>query len=682
MRDLGKMICDEIDWSHPDLCAVPAKTHFEAGEYDAAVEAFVLGLRSRAEARTGYTREYVMHLRAACPEEEVQSAIDQVEGQMEMDMRLPYHSNPFAALGAETLFLIRNPALFERMAERVMDHRPNWEKGFQFGGTGAIGEVLRCLLMIEECPDRAIVPWLGWLILRMRDEWSRSVRWNEATLGTSNHNWIACAFSGFYTAGILLPEFKSLGKFRALGATYLEQVVHELFEEDGWIKEGSPGYHEFAANVVFAMAHLAERNGELLSDSVRRRLRTIADTNWKVVLPDGRYPLFGDYVHVGRYRGFTGQNRADRWAVAVLRRHAARYSLGRSKFVAAKISPDWTPLYGGILPDHGQDVLAAYQALPEVHPETVDTALPQSGLYVMRQNWTAHADCMALVAGATGPRVTSHKHADLLSFELYSRGRRILVDNGYGLPGEERDDDRGRMWRVGTSAHNTVTVDGKDNVEILQEFSYNQTVVPLVDKWVSDRSYAYFSGVHEGYTNRGIGVAAVRRKVFYLRDRYWILIDRLTSSGAAEHTYQLHFHLNVPGEPDAGGRVITSGQGGNLLIAPVPGFSGEATIEDNPYPIENYENPRHLTYTRKAVGHDLFVTVMIPFSDAEVPEVSTRVMEVECDDRKLSPWEGTGLEIEVNGEKDFYFDQHMTWTLPWSCGPYSGNQRLFHSQLA
>jgi hypothetical protein len=106
---------------------------------------------------------------------------------------------------------------------------------------------------------------------------------------------------------------------------------------------------------------------------------------------------------------------------------------------------------------------------------------------------------------------------------------------------------------------------------------------------------------------------------------------------------------------------------------------GQVTLEPNPYPIAGYENPDHLCYTRWTKGHDLFVTLLVPFSDNEIPAVEFSLAEVACDERQLSPWEGTGLHITINGRDDFYFDQHMKWNLPWHSGDYSGDRRLFHS---
>ncbi len=233
---------------------------------------------------------------------------------------------------------------------------------------------------------------------------------------------------------------------------YLERELHVLFEEDGWSKEGSPGYHEFAVSNLLEGAVLAARNGFVLPEAVWQRLRTIADAGWKLLAPDGDYPVFGDAVRRAQYAGFGDGQRSDRTTVAILRRRAARFSLPEARYVAEALDPQWR---GGSLSEYGVDLLPAYQRLASVAPSTLDTSLPHSGFYMMRQNWTPASDWVGIEAGALGSRITSHKHAGLLNFELYSRGRRLLVDNWYGPVAEERSDDRARMWRVSSAAHNT-----------------------------------------------------------------------------------------------------------------------------------------------------------------------------------------------------------------------------------
>ena len=91
--------------------------------------------------------------------------------------------------------------------------------------------------------------------------------------------------------------------------------------------------------------------------------------------------------------------------------------------------------------------------------------------------------------------------------------------------------------------------------------------------------------------------------------------------------------------------------------------------------------PDHLSYTRRGTGMQIFVTLLVPFEDAAVPDVAVRLLEIECDGRVLAPHEATALEITIDGRRDVYFDQHMAWNLPWRVGGHEGEGRLFHSHV-
>ncbi len=674
--DLAAEFCRRVDWELPALA--PFRSLHEAGDHARAALGVIRCLRERETPRLGYAREYIAALRTQAPAEERLAAVSRWEAAQVRDLLMPYHGNAFGALGAETTFLAATPERCRRLAARVIENQARWTEGY-WGVAHSICEVLRWLIPLDECADEDLLPIFCWLFAKSDGEWEWARDWDESNLGSSGHNWWAHTFLGFFMMGLFFPEFAGWGRFRALAADYLECELAILFEADGWSKEGSPGYHGFAMRSLLEFAHLAELNGIVLSETARRKLRTIANAGWQLMAPDGDYPVFADHVRETRYQGFHGQDRPEFQPCMELRRLAARFTLPEAKYVAEALDPEWQLPYGCLLPDHGDDLQHVYRRVPAVAPP-LDTVLPDSGLYAIRSNWTSRADYAALIAGTLGPRVSSHKHADIFSFELYSRGRRILVDNWYGPVSEMRENDNVRMWRVGSAAHNTVTVDGADCVPVVQEFLLGATIHPLVDDWRSTADYAYFSGVHEGYLNLPAHkISAVRRKLFYLRDGYWILLDRFTADDDAEHRYELHFHLNVPSTLGQQGRVTTHGDGGNLLIVPVPDAAGVATLGPNPWPVEGYENPDHLVYTRKTAGRDLFATLLIPF-DGVAPAVETRLLDVAADGRTLSPWEATGLEIVIDGQRDVYVDYHMHWNLPWNCGGCTGDGRLFHSR--
>jgi hypothetical protein len=219
-----------------------------------------------------------------------------------------------------------------------------------------------------------------------------------------------------------------------------------------------------------------------------------------------------------------------------------------------------------------------------------------------------------------------------------------------------------------------------DQVTIPTQWRKRDAVHPWVNDWIMDPEYAYFGGAHEGYDRLEHPVPSSIRKIFYLRDSYWIMIDRFLPGDEAEHTYDLHFHI-MPDAELRENRLVTTGADGNLLIAPVEGACGEGLLEACPHPHPDHENPNHLVYRRKLSGPFTFVTLLAPFTGNDVPALDVELLPVTCDERILEPHEATALQIRFLGEEHTYFDQHMEWNLPWQVGGCAGTGRLHHSRV-
>jgi hypothetical protein len=103
---------------------------------------------------------------------------------------------------------------------------------------------------------------------------------------------------------------------------------------------------------------------------------------------------------------------------------------------------------------------------PELElPEPPDglAVFPDSGFVVVREGplW------LAFRCGPPAPDfLPAHAHADALSFQLWWRGRPVVVDPGTYTyePGADRD------WFRSTRAHSTVRVDGRDQFRLWGAF--------------------------------------------------------------------------------------------------------------------------------------------------------------------------------------------------------------------
>jgi hypothetical protein len=122
--------------------------------------------------------------------------------------------------------------------------------------------------------------------------------------------------------------------------------------------------------------------------------------------------------------------------------------------------------------------------------------------------------------------------------DLWWRGHNIALDAGtfsYNAPAPW-DDPLSH-----TAYHNTVTADGRDQMERAGRFLW----LP----WTRGRVLAheqsaaghlvYFEGEHDGYER--LNVPAAHRRAILRVGEHWLVLDRLTS--AAEHEYRLHWLL-------------------------------------------------------------------------------------------------------------------------------------------
>lgn len=674
--DLSEFLCGQIDWDRPELKSTTAAKASRAGDFEKAAIEFIRHLRSRQRPLLGYSKEWVAALRANATDEFCRQAETTVENLLEQSFQTGDHPDgrgTFLAARPEVLQIGATCDDFERYAELVAQGRDMWLDS----RIHTIVNILRFLQSVwplDECPDKCLLPLFAFLTTALPKEWEWTRRWGETMLGSSGHNWWICQHGGLWKAGFLFPEFKGFEQFQAFFPTYFEREMSLLFHGDGFTRECSVSYHIGTVDLFLDAVRMAQLNDLRFSSEFNQRLHAAAEAEWKLMRPDGNFPAFGDAHAEGPY------------VIKRLRSNAAIHGMPEAKYLAETLFADECFPFGEMMvetlhyPSVGEDLRPAYDRLEPKPPTDLDTALVESGYYAMRQDWSASADFAAIEASTRGYLTSSHGQSAIFDLHLSSRGRAITVGNGKG-PEVSDMNNRDRTWRISNYAHSTATVDGQDHVPIRSIYRFDRTVVPTVDAWRSEPEFAYFSGAHEAYERLEKKVPGSRRKLFYLRGDYWILLDRFTAASPDDaHTYEQHFQVDVQVSRAESGSAITEGEGGNLIFLPVDGARGETSLEPCPQPLEGYPSPNQLCFTQKTEGNALFVTLLVPFEGREIPDVECRLLEVNSDGRALSSWEATGLEILFQGRLDVYVDLHMHWNLPWECGGYRSASRLFHSR--
>jgi hypothetical protein len=184
-----------------------------------------------------------------------------------------------------------------------------------------------------------------------------------------------------------------------------------------------------------------------------------------------------------------------------------------------------------------------------------------------------------------------------------------------------------------SSAHNTLVVDGESSSVPAGPFSWKHIARTRARRWISRAHFDFFEGQHDGYKRLPEPVAHTREFLF-IKNRYWIMRDRIETDGA--HLCELPFHF-APGahpliEKDvegveavraremnlAGLEIFAFGNDGEWREA--EGLFSEAYGARTPAPVR--------VFAATTKGAQEFVTFLVP-RRAEEGRVQVREIEAE-----------------------------------------------------
>jgi len=173
-------------------------------------------------------------------------------------------------------------------------------------------------------------------------------------------------------------------------------------------------------------------------------------------------------------------------------------------------------------------------ACPRQTPQPGPVSFPASGYYILENG----AGRLIADFGAPGAYPNpGHHHAGIFSFEVSSGPRMVVVDSGTETydPGSARDRLRS------TAAHNTVSVDGRDQFQLWEAFRIGRRawVSPVEERRRPDLDS--ISASHDGYARLGV---EHRRSIVSAPNAGWLIVDDL--AGRGPHRIESFLHL-APG---------------------------------------------------------------------------------------------------------------------------------------
>lgn len=189
----------------------------------------------------------------------------------------------------------------------------------------------------------------------------------------------------------------------------------------------------------------------------------------------------------------------------------------------------------------GDDAQHAFDSLlPSENPSTGRRKFRNGGYFILGSKLDT-TDEVRIVADA-GPlgylSIAAHGHADALSFTLSVAGHALLIDPGtYAFHTQKKWRDYFR----GTSAHNTVRVDGVDQSEPGGNFMWLRQANARCESWESNQERDCLIGSHDGYTRLPDPVVHCR-KIEFLKNEGIIRVED-TFECAQEHMIELNWHF-------------------------------------------------------------------------------------------------------------------------------------------
>ncbi|MFW5708800.1 MAG: heparinase II/III family protein [Chloroflexota bacterium] len=331
--------------------------------------------------------------------------------------------------------------------------------------------------------------------------------------------------------GAVFPEFDAAATWKATGLRHLTAQASAQTHPDGLNKEQATGYHRFVVEFLL-LVRCAARRGLIkpqpqLDDILARML----EATCYLVTPDGNAPMWGD-ADDGSAHGLTPPYAY--WSLRdLLAVGAVTFQQTEWKYVAGHFSVEAAWLTGPC-GYQSWDMLAAAPA------PTYSRAFEAAGVYVLRDQWTSDADVAMLRAGPFGlgeDGPCSHAHCDLLAVQLWIDGRALLVDSGtYSYFAPERN-----HFRL-TAAHNTLVIDGQEQAEPGDAFSWLSIPTATLTGWTPGERV---SGCL--YTT----TAVQARELTHIAHGHWRLTDCVHGQPGTHVTWHFHLAPELGAEYDA-----------------------------------------------------------------------------------------------------------------------------------
>ncbi|MBU2506873.1 MAG: heparinase II/III family protein [Bacteroidetes bacterium] len=316
---------------------------------------------------------------------------------------------------------------------------------------------------------------------------------------------------------ILFPEFKFSDEWLNTAIGGLTEHLQKEINDDGFQFERSVHYHKGDIDNYFYIYQLAKKNKLELPEVFEEKFYLMFESLAQIAMPDNTLPVLQDDTDEpwGEFNKLT----------SVMNLGSILFENGEFDYFASK------EICGDKFWFVDDDIRNENKS--KKTPKNKSIALETTGYYAMRNGWEESSKYMIVTCGLSEKK-PDHQHADMLGIVAYSNGNVILPNYQvrYFLPDFPFFKS---SWVKNVAIADSIpqTVEWKPNEGNSGFGKWLDLPQPKRKAWITNDSFDYFSGTHNGYDKKGINYT---REILFVKDGFWIVRDKFVSD--AEHSYQ------------------------------------------------------------------------------------------------------------------------------------------------
>lgn len=349
---------------------------------------------------------------------------------------------------------------------------------------------------------------------------------------SSANNHLFGELMGLFVAAVTWPCWQESDRW--LQQSYKELEIEALKQNagDGVNREQAVYYQHEVTDMMLICWLTGRANGIVFSSDFSSRLERMLEFMASLMDVSGTMPMIGDADGAL----MVDWNKEREWNVYRSLLSTGAVLFNRADFkVKAKIFDDksrWLL---------GDDASAQFDRITRTSNQSLTRqAFAEGGYYILGKDLdTANEIRIVADAGSLGYlSIAAHGHADALSFSLSVAGHTVLIDPGtYAFHTQKKWRDYFR----GTSAHNTVRIDGLDQSEPGGNFMWLRKADVCCERWESNQQKDCLIASHDGY-GRLPDPVIHRRKIEFLKQENTVIVeDWLDCSSNHEVEFNWHF---------------------------------------------------------------------------------------------------------------------------------------------